>query len=78
MVYILNKYISPRKTMGNALTTIYGIGPKRALAISNASCINPNNRFFSLAPPQVSEISKRISNVGNLNVTFKMSSKKSP
>lgn len=61
-VYIFNKYISPRKTISNALTAIYGIGIKRALAVCNALCINPKKRFSELSLTHASRIQKCITN----------------
>lgn len=60
MTYIYNKYISPRKTISNALTSIYGIGLKRALAVCNALCINPKKRFYELSVLHVSDAQKRM------------------
>lgn len=62
MVYIFNKYISPKKTIKMALTDIYGVGIKRALKIANELCLNPNLRFSSLKPLDVSKICKYIAN----------------
>ncbi len=60
MVYIFNKYIPPKKPIKTALTTIYGIGPKRIKEITNNLCINPNIRFYKLKITQISKICKYI------------------
>lgn len=61
MVYIYNKYISPKKTINIALTNIYGIGKKRALDITKMLGINPNIRFGKITKTQLSKITKYIS-----------------
>jgi small subunit ribosomal protein S13 len=60
MVYILNKYVSPKKTIGNALTNIYGLGHKRALAICAAIGIAFGARSLKLTSLQIFEICKHI------------------
>ncbi len=60
MVYIFNKYISPKKPIKIALTSIYGIGPKRVLEITDNLCINSNLRFYKLKLTQISRICKYI------------------
>lgn len=58
MVYIFNRFIPPKKTIKNALTSIFGVGPKRALEVADYLCINPNNRFFALTSTQISRLCK--------------------
>lgn len=62
MVYILNKFISPKKTIGNALTNIYGIGPKRAKAVCAAIGVSTNTRTHQLTTLAVHSITTYISN----------------
>jgi small subunit ribosomal protein S13 len=57
---LFNRHIPPRKTIKNALTSIYGIGAQRAKEISNFLCINPNNRFCALSAPQISNVCTHI------------------
>lgn len=61
MVYIFNKYISPKKNIKTALTSIFGIGPYRANDIIKFLSINPNIRFGQVKPIEVSKITKYIS-----------------
>jgi small subunit ribosomal protein S13 len=60
MVYIFNKYIPPKKPVKTASTPIYGVGPKRALEITDNLCINPNLRFYKSKLTQISRICKSI------------------
>jgi len=60
MVYLFNRHITPKKPIKTALTSIYGIGPKRALEITDNLCINPNLRFYKLKLTQISRICKLI------------------
>ncbi len=61
MVYIFNKYISPKKIIEIALTNIYGIGIHRARTVSNTLCINPKKRCCELTSIDISRICKVIS-----------------
>jgi small subunit ribosomal protein S13 len=60
MVYILNKYIHPKKTVKKGLTTIYGIGPSSVEKISNGLCFHSSIRIAKLGPTQISLICKYI------------------
>lgn len=60
-VYIPNKYISPKKTIGNALSSIYGIGPKRASAVCSAIGVAYGGRILKLSQVQLSNATKHIS-----------------
>lgn len=69
MIYIYNKYISPKKNISRALTTIYGIGLKQSIKIAQMLCLNPNYRFEQLTSIEISKIIKYIGTeykVGNL------------
>ena len=61
MVYIFNKYISPKKIIAIALTNIYGIGKYRAKIIINTLCINPTKRCCELTPIDISKLCKLVS-----------------
>ena len=70
MVYVFNKYISPKKTIKIALTTIYGIGKARAINITNSLCINENLRFNSLKGVEISKICKYIATQYKVGTTL--------
>jgi small subunit ribosomal protein S13 len=55
-IFLYNKNISPNKRIKNALTSIFGIGEKRALEIAHYLCINPNLRLGRTSPTQISRI----------------------
>ena len=63
MVYIVNKNIPQNKRIKNALTSIFGVGEKRALEICHSLCINPNLRFNKVfrTPTQIAHGASRIS-----------------
>lgn len=60
MVYVFNKYISPKKTIKMALRAIYGIGKARSINVANSLCINENLRFNALKSVEISKICKYI------------------
>lgn len=60
MVYILNKYISPKTKIKIGLQNIFGIGKKQSQIITNILCINPEKRFENLTNIQISNITKYI------------------
>lgn len=62
MIHILNKYISPKKTIIAALTTIYGIGVKRALGACGAIGISFKDRSHKLTPSLIAELNRHILN----------------
>jgi len=60
MVHILNKYISPKETIGNSLTKIYGIGQKRSYDVCAAVGVARGARIALARPTTVTEISREI------------------
>jgi small subunit ribosomal protein S13 len=58
MVHIFNKHTPPEKPIKTASTAIYGVGPKRALEITDNPCTNSNTRFYRSKSTQIPRIRK--------------------
>lgn len=60
MAYILNNNIPANKLLPNALTSIYGIGTKRALKITHDLCLSPRKRASLISPTHQAKITSRL------------------
>lgn len=60
MVHIPNKYTPPKKPIKTASTATYGVGPRRALEITDNPCTNANIRFYKSKLTQIPRIRKYI------------------